>query len=340
MKNAFVYVNGRGRKSLTAFAWSLIAVALALIVLAVHAAVRASATRAVFQISPQPVAPAAAPALPEPTIQTSVADGCPQDPVQWSFVDAAPGSNYKRIEPGCVYDNLARTVAWRILSSAYGYDTADAANLLGFGAYSRGGVIAPYHEMDELVLRPFQGEGVATVMPAYPLMAAGLHFWEVNNHGEVATASYILQGCFPTYEVVGNQKHYIWSSYEAESYEVICQVAYDVQPGGWYVVTYGEPIVYSDSLDSGRALMYFGYYRPGATWYFLGLSNENNYTPAAELRESEYALMQEWYGAPAWDQAWFESHRIAAVPLPPGWEQRNTGADLQAITEAVARANQ
>jgi hypothetical protein len=116
-------------------------------------------------------------------------------------------------------------------------------------------------------------------------------------------------------------------------------VAYDAQPGGWYIADYGENIVYSDVLESGRALMYFGYYQPEGTWYFLGLSNENTYTASPESLAAEYSLMQEWYGALVWDDAWFRSYNIPAAPLPEGWEKRNTSADLQAISERIAKSN-
>jgi hypothetical protein len=339
MKNSFLYTNAKGKRSLTPFAWALIGIAFTLIVVVTAGTVRANATRAVVESGPQPLPSVTATSLPEPTIQTSAVDGCPKDPAQWNFVDVSPDSNYKRIEPACVYDNLARTVAWRILSSAYGYDIADAGNMLGFGSYSLGGVVAPYHEFEELVVRPFQGESVATIAPLYPPMDRGLHFWEVGPNKEVLTATHILQGCFPTYDVVGNQKQYIWDAYEMNSYEAVCQVAYDAQPGGWYIADYGENIVYSDVLESGRALMYFGYYQPEGTWYFLGLSNENTYTASPESLAAEYSLMQEWYGALVWDDAWFRSYNIPAAPLPEGWEKRNTSADLQAISERIAKGN-
>src|SRR3990170_4483366 len=42
-------------------------------------------------------------------------DGCPREPESWAFLDVFPNSNYKRIEPACVYAGLAKSVAWHML---------------------------------------------------------------------------------------------------------------------------------------------------------------------------------------------------------------------------------
>jgi hypothetical protein len=59
--------------------------------------------------------------------------GCPTNPEDWSLADVPISRNYKLIQPACVYDDLARTIAWA-LAVRQGYSRADATRALGFEA--------------------------------------------------------------------------------------------------------------------------------------------------------------------------------------------------------------
>jgi hypothetical protein len=69
-----------------------------------------------------------------PLTQPPASLDCPDDPKAWELLAIAQGDSFKRIAPPCVYDGLARTVAWDLLR-VLGYSAPEATEKLGFASF-------------------------------------------------------------------------------------------------------------------------------------------------------------------------------------------------------------
>ncbi|MEW6406557.1 MAG: hypothetical protein AB1649_32645, partial [Chloroflexota bacterium] len=137
---------------------------------------------------------------------------CPVLSEQWSLSDPVIEQNYKVIQPACVYDSLAHTVAWA-LAVRNGYSREQARQLLGFSEL-------PMRQMDHVAIPNSANEpqdvAVSFIPPTLDFVE-----WRVNDQGRPAVA-YGLRGCFRTSNVVGNKVE-IWGG----EYPVICVVVED-----------------------------------------------------------------------------------------------------------------
>jgi hypothetical protein len=240
---------------------------------------------------------------------------CPSDPESWALLDVYPGDNYKRIEPDCVYEGLAKTVTWHMLERL-GYTKSEAADLLGFQAL-------PWHPSQSIKgLTNTQGPMMIPLdmewapHPAY-------RTWAVSTEGQPALA-HSLRGCYRTRTIVGNDL-ISWGRYP-----VICVLAYDRDPG-WTVTELGEQRFTVDLTTAPplRRFILFGY--AGETWVLLGEWRGQQMViagPSAAKQEREQVAAR--YGVVSWDLVWLEAtFGLGMRPLPEGWQ--SFGADSDAI---------
>ena len=289
--------------------------------------------RPVSEVEVQPVALSSPTARPEPT---PVA-GCPENPEEWEFVDVFPGDNYKRIEPACVYESLAKTVAWHILEFM-GYTKPEAAELLGFvdgNGVSAGNSVSalpwqPTHEITGLT----NTRGPMTILLTRDWAAHPDYFhWTVDADGHPGVV-YSLHGCYRARTITGNQVEY-WGTYP-----VICVVALDRAPG-WVVHVLNVRMDTSETrftVDmTGQAplrrFLLFGY--TGASWVLLGEHQDQQvFLEDAGDISQEREQVTGRYGTVPWDAAWLEAtFGLTMRSLPAGWQ--TFGADPNAI-QAIA----
>jgi hypothetical protein len=261
-------------------------------------------------------------AEPEGATATATPDaaGCPADPERWRLVDVYRGDNYKRVEPACVYDGLAKAVAWQLLERL-GYSKPEAAEQLGF---------------NELPWQPAQTitgltntRGPLTIRlelewaphPAY-------RTWVVDAEGQPALA-FSLRGCYRTRRIVGNEVE-TWGRYP-----VVCVVAYDRDPG-WVVSELGAHRFSVDltAAPPVRRFAFYGYQDGG--WVLLGEPQDQQVAiedPAVVDQERERVAAR--YGAVPWDAAWLAAtFGVSMRRLPDGWQR--FGADPAAIQGIAA----
>ena len=255
---------------------------------------------------------------------TPMAETCPTDPADWNFVDIQPGNNLKRLEPVCVHDNLAKSVAWA-LAVREGYTRAEATQALGFAEM-------PLHRLSEVtILTDTQGPLPMQVSftPTHPDFAE----WRVNSNGQPAIA-YALRGCFRAGTVTGNKVD-SWNA----GYPVICTLSED---------SYGSRIVFnldghtytSESVPT-RSFALFGYLGNGQ-WAWLGTQKE----PKIALETlgdfvGDAAASARMHGEAVWDAAWLEqTFGLSMKPLPENWQTARDETERQVILDGLNAAMQ
>jgi hypothetical protein len=249
-------------------------------------------------------------------------DSCPTDPAAWTLLDIYPGDNYKRIEPTCVYDHLARTVAWHMLARL-GYTKSEAAEQLGFDTL-------PWEPVSTI-------NGLSSTKGPFPIplvleWAAHPKYrtWSLDSTGQPGL-TYSLRGCYRTNLIHGSQVK-SW-----ETYPVICTVAVDRFPG-WSVHALEEH-QFSINLTDTKELRWFvilGY--TGASWVVLG-------EPQGWLREisnphtaeMERFHVTDWLRTTPWDADWLlETFDLKMQPLPENWEMSSADpGKVEAITQEL-----
>ena len=138
-------------------------------------------------------------------------------------MEPAPGNQYDRIDPPCVYDGLGRTVAWA-LAIQMGYSRGEANDLLGF-SFDASKNNPAMVSLPNVTILTYSNWIVAQIgLYSTP---KNLEFteWSITPDGEPAV-TFSIQGCFRTASVVGNQAK-DWG----DGYPVICVVAEDTQAG-------------------------------------------------------------------------------------------------------------
>jgi len=250
---------------------------------------------------------------------TPVAEACPTDPADWSFLDTQPGSNLKRIEPVCVHDNLAKAVAWA-LAVREGYTRAEATQALGFAEM-------PLRRLSEVtILTDTQGPLPMQVSftPTHPDFAE----WRVDGDGKPALA-YALRGCFRASTVVGNQTR-LWN----QDYPVICTLSED-SSGTQIVFSLDGHIATSEARPT-RSFVLFGYAGDGQ-WDWLGTQKEPKVgleilkSPANEAAASAGVNKEV-----VWNAAWLEqTFGLGMQSLPQNWQSARNDTDRQAILDAL-----
>lgn len=270
-------------------------------------------SQAVQAVSPTPI--------PVPT-SSPTPEGCPDDSAQWVFQNVFPGDNYKRIEPSCVYDNLAKTVAWHMLERL-GYTKPEANQRLGFANL-------PWQPGATLTgLTNTQGP-----MPIYLTMEwaphPDYHYWTLDAEGNPGLV-YSLRGCYRTRDFLGNEAEF-W-----DTRHVHCVVAVDYTPG-WVVNQLGEDIYAANwsVQPPTRAFVMFGYTDAG-TWVLLGeLQGQQVSLENAGHLPGEQESTAARYGAQVWDAQWLEdTFGLTMHPLPENWQTFTDPAGIQAISNAL-----
>jgi len=251
--------------------------------------------------------------------EAPVAETCPSDPADWTFVEALTGDAMKRIEETCVYDGLAKSVAWAMTVRA-GYTRAEANDLLGF----EHNPIAMLGQVNFMT----NNRGVVAEPVSFTPLHPDFAEWRLNSAGNFDVA-YALRGCTRTYEIVGNKADY-WN----EDYEVICSLS--EQAANTHIVFALNGSVYSTSVEPTQSFALFGYAGNGA-WVWLGTRQE----PKVKMDDlvqfaQDNRRMAEFFGAPYWDAAWLaQTYGIQMQALPADWQSRTDEGEKAEILNAI-----
>ena len=244
---------------------------------------------------------------------------CPTDPASWSLSDVVISQNYKTIQPACVYEGLARTVAWA-LAAREGYSRSEATTRLGFTSM-------PMRQLDRVtVLTDTQGPTDVPVafIPPHPSFAE----WHVDDQGRPAVI-YGLRGCFRTSSVTGNRVA-VWGG----EYPVICVVAEDSHATH---VVYGlDGHQYTSPATPMRSFLLFGYVADGR-WAWLG-TRADPQLPITDIEKSSRELMTvaALFDAQPWDAQWLSNlYDMEMQALPGNWINLNDEAEKQAILDGL-----
>ena len=272
-----------------------------------------------------------------PPTQSMILGACPLDPQEWEFLEIAQKDNFKRIVPPCVYDGLARTVAWDLLR-VLGYSTPEAAEVLGFTSF-------PWHPVPEITGMT-NTRGPMPIALANPnpeeIKQAGhpdFHAWIVDQDGKPGV-TFTLRGCYRTETIKGDDVT-SWGV----AYPVVCIVTMDQSE--WAVLELGPYHYAAGSLPTRRFFMY-GYAGDGL-WVSIGSQRE----PFVEIRSPESIqptvlpltmdlgeivqdrkFISSLHGLAPWDAAWLEAaFGLAMRPLPENWQSTGDPSEYQAIQD-------
>lgn len=265
----------------------------------------------------------------QPSTLTPVVNACPTDPSKWNLVDPAPGNQYDRIDPPCVYDGLGRTIAWS-LAIKMGYSRGEANDLLGFSFDA---------SKNNPAMVSLQSVTILTDT-SWIVAPVGLNFtptdpefteWSITPDGEPAITFSIL-GCFRTMSVVGNETK-DWG----DGYPVMCVIAEDTQTG-YHVSSLGGHLYTGGIVKANRVPSLFGYASEGR-WIWLGneagINVDQSHLTQAQLQNG-YKIISMAYQAPTWNSQWLkDTFGIQLKPLPNGWLTANNASDQKAILDLL-----
>ncbi len=245
--------------------------------------------------------------------------GCPTNPDDWSLADVFISESFKLIQPACVYDGLARTVAWA-MAVRLGYSRAEATELLGF---------------EEMPLRPLDQASIPdsasrpveiqlNFIPPHP----GLAEWRITDSGQPAV-DYGLRGCFRTRTVTGNTVE-TWGG----DYEVVCMVAEDVTNS--HVVYALDGHVFTADASPMRSFLLFGYAGDGL-WVWLGArSDPQTLIDNEEKFANERLTYATLYDAESWTTDWWNSRfGLKMKSLPDDWQSMTATEDHDYILSTL-----
>jgi hypothetical protein len=326
LRDHLTYSDLSGRRKLRRYVMAAFGIAILLAALAVVSQVQHSQARAEVFATPRPVTDEAAENANQPATTATVEQApidCLDNPADWVWHDIFPGKNLKRLAPDCVYESLARTVAWHMLERM-GYSKDEAAELLDFEGL-------PYRPVKTI-------RGLTSLKGPLDLVVSmewGPHpdyrYWTLDEHGNPGMA-YALQGCYRARTVVGNQVE-AWGPYP-----VHCLVAVDYTPG-WSVHELGEyhyAANWADQLGA-RTFVLFGYAGEGL-WVLIGelpdlyVAHDQIGGNLASDRETAAAR----HGVMVWDAGWlFDTFGFAPYPLQDGWQTMTDSAALQPMGEEL-----
>lgn len=280
---------------------------------------------ALVDTQPSPtIAPPTEASTAVPFDQTPTPMACPDDPSAWEFLDIARNDNFKKINLPCVYEGLARTVAWHILSHM-GYSKSEAAEMLGFPDI-------PWQPALEITGMTNQMGPMSISLvwesPAHP----DYHYWIVSDEGK-PWITYALRGCYRTTTIEGEQME-SWGV----DYSVVCVLTLDYAPIRWSVHILDE---YSFSFDgtkeSGKRVFVQYGYTSDRNWVLIGQQEQpqvafDDVVQIQKDREFSTKLL----GVIPWDSYWVEAQfGIDMRPLPDGWKMFTDEAGMQAIGDEL-----
>lgn len=245
---------------------------------------------------------------------------CPDDPSAWELLDIARNDNFKKINPPCVYDGLARTVAWHILSHM-GYSKPEAAEILGFPNI-------PWQPALEITGMTNQMGPMSFSLvwewPAHP----DYYNWIVSDDGR-PWITYALRGCYRTATIDGDQM----KSWGVE-YSVVCILTLDYAPIRWSVHVLDEYVFSFDGTKENGKRVFVQYgYTTDKDWVLIGQQEEpqvafDDVVQMQKDREFSTRLL----GVVPWDSYWVEAQfGIDLRPLPDGWKMFTNEAGMQEI---------
>lgn len=259
------------------------------------------------------------PLLPTETAPASALP-CPVLSDEWSLSDPVIQQNYKIIQPACVYDGLAHTVAWA-LAVRNRYSREQARQLLGFSEL-------PMRQMDHVAIPASDSNGPQDVAVSFIPPTQDFIEWRVDNQGRPAVA-YGLRGCFRTSNVVGNKVE-IWGG----EYPVICVVAEDA--GNTRIVyKLGEHIFTNQAVPT-RSFLLFGYVGNGY-WVWLGTQDNPKMTiEAVAEMDNELKTVSLLFDSQPWDLAWLQSrYGLTQQSLPENWQNFTDPSEQQIILDEL-----
>ncbi|MFZ5904481.1 MAG: hypothetical protein ACOYZ8_13125 [Chloroflexota bacterium] len=265
-----------------------------------------------------PVSGTGVPATPTlPTEPTTII--CPVNAEEWSLGDVVISQNYKTIQPACVYDGLAHTVAWA-LAVRNGYSRGQARELLGFDEM-------PMRQLSQVKILT-DTKGPKDVDVGFTPPTPDLIEWRVGDNGEPAV-TYALRGCFRTSSVVGNQVE-VWGG----EYPVICVVVEDAE-NTRIMYNLGEHYYTAPAIPM-RSFLLFGYIGNGY-WVWLGTQTNpkttiHDFAKMADERRTVAAL----FDSQPWDTLWLEQrYGMTQQPLPENWRSFTDPSEQQAIVNGL-----
>jgi len=331
--NLFTYPDVAGKRHLRRYVKAALLIAFVLGIIAIYAGAQRQEIRSVLEAtpvsvadilpswtpSPEPVQPSATP-TPNPDV-TPTAPPCPTDPEEWTLADLFTSQNYKRIYPDCVYDGLARTVAWTLASQALGYTGLEAGQVLGFSEI-------PYvAEMDGLITGMTDTRGPIPISLNSFITHPDFRSWVLDDSGQT-DVTYTLRGCYRTYTITGTEKN-SWGDYP-----VICTLSRDAV-ASWGVFSLGEKQFANSSGEKTmyRTFVMYGYTSNGV-WTLIG-EQKDVVMPIEDLEQidGDRRFMRDSHGINTpWDAAWLNAtYGLTSQPLPTDWQLHTDPAEMQAI---------
>jgi len=293
---------------------------------------------ALLETQPSPtIAPTTEPSTAVPSAQPSTPETCPEDPSAWDLLDIARNDNFKRIAPPCVYDGLARTVAWDLLR-VMGYSATEAADMMDF-------VDLPLQPAPKIIgMTNTRGPmnidlEIADEEVNKQLRHPEFRTWIVDQVGNPGM-TFTLRGCYRTETLNGNHVE-SWGV----KYPVVCVVSVDQME--WAILELGS-YRYTFRLGGVRQFSMYGYAGEGL-WVEIGYQKapvveirlpESSYPAVLPLTMELQQVVQDrkfisgQQGLLPWDAAWLEgTFGLSMRPLPENWQSYNDQTELQAIQE-------
>lgn len=227
-------------------------------------------------------------------VEEPVPDTCPEDPREWSFVAIFPDDNYKRIEPACVYEGIARTAAWMLLQRM-GYSKPEAAQQLGLDGM-------PWSPSEYAVAYTnYQGPHEMQLLldwPAHP----EFFFWQLDREGRAGSVI-SLRGCF-----------YLTGAAR-------CVLASDRLSGSAVSMLRDYQITSHAADRPGSRAFYLIEYRGGGIWHLMGqFADQIVMVEEPEKIAEERQNIAARLGTEVWDAPWLAStYGTNMKPLPQTW---------------------
>ncbi len=332
--NNFSYVKPNGKRALRAWVWATLAIVLVVVGIIGYSIFAAQERQAEIIATPRPaatLAPTSIPTLtPAPTVTPTVDAGatssalaaeCPSDSTQWTFTPVAGGVNYDRIDPPCVYDGLDKVIGWIMAFNTMGWDAQTSLDNFNFSEN-------PWEDSQpKMDFLPVTGNEVyAYAMTWFPFEQQYQGWYVVNN--SAWGSNFVVEGCYPTYNLVDGQKKYWSSQYAPSDYTTICMLSMDAL-AGWQVNEDGGRIYSRSYVSSGGDDLpaMFGYNNVKHAWYFFGFEGPGVLSSDKDTISRE-AQDQAVFNSPLWNLDWIEKqYGIFPKPLPDNWQKYNSQAD-------------
>ena len=268
-------------------------------------------------------------ATPMPPSPTATADVCPTNPDEWNLVEIDPGSQLKRIEPGCVYGGLARTVAWNLLAHM-GYTETEAAGMMGFAGIPNW-ILTVDDRITVIKGLSDTGEPVDIELDYRPFHP-NYRNWDIQDTLPISQMLvYALNSCYRTQIVTGDQVE-DWGM----EYPVVCVLSMDWGPS--WGVNQLDDHYYTGSHGWARRFVHFGYDSKSEQWMYMGW-NAKRTIEASQVEpdatgEDIYSFA-ELHGVDLWDTNWLEkAFGHTMYPLPNGWQLFTDEAEIEFFVNA------